>query len=173
MGGPVTRTDTPVRVGAPARILAALFDLAVVAAWAAFAAAVGLGVRLLGIDVGSVMARDLFAFATLVLPATATFALQDASPRQATFGKRRLGLVVTHQGARLTRRRSLVRSAIKFAPWQMWHTAVFHLGAGSEATGYVALAIAAQVIVLTSTLVMTFDRHHRAFHDLVAGTRVV
>ncbi len=62
---------------------------------------------------------------------------------------------------------------MKFAPWQMAHTAVFHLLDGSTSVALVALSIIAQVLVLASIGVMTLDPRHRSFHDLIAGTQVV
>src|SRR5574337_866688 len=46
---------------------------------------------------------DLLTFITLVLPVILYFALQEGSPRQATWGKRKMGLrVVTAAGASLS-----------------------------------------------------------------------
>jgi uncharacterized RDD family membrane protein YckC len=116
----------------------------------------------------------VYAFVTLVLPVALTFALMEASPRRATPGKRRLGFVVVDRtGHRLNRVRSVARSVVKFAPWQMAHTAVFQFLAGNTAAGYVRLSIVAQVLVLSSIVTMALDPQHRPFHDLVAGTRVV
>lgn len=156
------------------RLQAAAFDLPIIVGWAVFSGVVGGVLRLLDLDFETAAAWDLYAFASLVLPVVLTFALLEASPRRATPGKRRLGLVVVNpDGGRLTRSRSLARSVVKFTPWQMAHTAVFHLVAGSTAVGYVVLSIAAQGLVLASIVTMAFDSRHRSLHDLIAGTRVV
>jgi uncharacterized RDD family membrane protein YckC len=149
-------------------------DLWVVVGWAAFSGAIGGVLRLLDLDFHTPTAWDIYAFATLVAPVAVTFALMEASPRQATPGKRRLGLVVIDvEGNRLTRSRSLARSAVKFAPWQMAHTAVFQLLAGSTAVAFIVLSIAAQALVVASIVTMALDSQHRALHDLIARTRVV
>ncbi len=156
------------------RLQAAALDLPIIVGWAVFAGVTGGALRLLNLDFNTPAAWDLFALSTLVLPVTVTFALMEASPRRATPGKRRLGLVVVNRmGQRLSVRRSLARSTGKFLPWQLAHTAVFQLLAGSDAAGYLILSIAAQALVLASTLTMAFDSQNRPFHDLVAGTRVV
>ncbi|MDH5551416.1 MAG: hypothetical protein OEZ42_16150, partial [Gemmatimonadota bacterium] len=64
-------------------------------------------------------------------------------------------------------------SSGQFVPWQMAHTAVIQLFAGSTATGYIVLSIAAQTLVVASILTMVVDSQHRALHDLIAGTQVV
>ncbi len=162
--------------GAGLRIKAAAIDLSIIAGWAAFAGLVGWGLRLLDIldlQLETAATRDAFAFATLVLPVTLTFTLMEASLRQATPGKHRVGLVVVDQDEqRLSFGRSFARSILKFAPWQMAHTALFHLFADSTATGYLVLSIAAQVLVLASVGTMAVDSQHRALHDLITLTRV-
>jgi len=62
---------------------------------------------------------------------------------------------------------------VKFLPWQLAHTAVFHLAGGSTSLAFLALSIGAQVLVVASVLVMAIDARHRALHDWVAGTRVM
>ncbi len=156
------------------RIEALAFDLPIVAGWAIFSGLTGGALRLLKLDFDTPTAWDVYAFTTLVLPVALTFAFFEASQRQATPGKRRVRIrVVDVIGNRLTPRRSLARSAVKFAPWQLAHTAVFQLVAGSTATVFAVLAIVSQLVVLASVLTMAVDPHHRAIHDYVAKTCVV
>jgi len=156
------------------RLQAAAFDFPIIVGWLVLAGAIGALLRLLDLGFDTAAAWDVFALVTVVLPVLLTFAIVEASPSQATPGKRRLSLaVVDRDGARLTRGRSLARSAIKFAPWQMAHTAVFQLLAGNTAVGYGVLAVVAQVLVVASIVTMAIDARHRSFHDLIAGTQVV
>lgn len=156
------------------RLVAAGLDLRIVMGWVAFSGVIGGVLRLLDLDFETAAGWDVYAFATLVLPVVGTCAVMEASPRQSTPGKRRFGLIVVGtDGKRVTANRSLARSAVKFAPWQMAHTAVFQLVMGSTAPGYLVLSIAAQVLVVASIITLALDRRHRSFHDLIAGTRVV
>ena len=156
------------------RLTAQGWDLGVVAVWVAFAAIVGIGLRGSGFDPSTPLTLDVEAFLTLVLPVILTFAYQEGSERQATFGKRRVGaVVVDDHGGPPGFGRALVRSIMKFAPWQMAHTAVFNLLADDTAIGYLVLSITAQGLVLGSVVAMLMDGKHRALHDWVAGTRVV
>jgi uncharacterized RDD family membrane protein YckC len=161
--------------GFPRRGLALAWDLPVIAAWALFAGIVGVALNILvGPQPRSPWALDLQAFLTLILPVVVTFAYLEGSGRQATFGKRRLRLIVTDACGRPPgSRRALIRSAVRFLPWQLGHTAVFHLAAGSTSIVFVGLSIGAQMLVVASVLVMAIDARHRALHDWVAGTRVM
>lgn len=109
-----------------------------------------------------------------MLPVICTFGCQEGSRRQATFGKHRMRLVVVDAGGRPPGfSRALIRSVAKFLPWQLGHTAVFHLGAGSTSITFVALAIGAQLLVVASAVVVAVEVRRRALHDWVAGTRVL
>ena len=122
---------------------------------------------------------DLLAFATLVLPVILYFAITEASHHQATWGKRRTGLVViTTGGQRLGAGRSLVRSVVKFLPWQIAHTSLFHIPGWPTAVDSIPAAAAAGLWISTA-LALAFigslfvfpDR--RTPYDRLAGTRVV
>ncbi len=161
--------------GSSRRAPAVACDLPVIVAWAVFAGIAGIGLNAIaGSQPRSPWSLDLQAFLTLILPVILTFGYQEGSTRQATFGKRRFRLIVTDVSGRPPGyRRAIIRSGVKFLPWQLGHTAVFHLLAGSTSLGFVMLSIGAQLIVLASLLTMAIDSRHRALHDWVAGTRVL
>jgi len=128
---------------------------------------------------GGAWRYDLLAFVTLVLPVILYFALSEASRAQATLGKRRVGLrVETGEGHRLSTGRSLLRSSLKFLPWQIAHTALFHVPGWPVAPeapppwvfGGFALALGLVVFYLAGLFVSPV---HRTLYDRVAGTRVV
>jgi len=161
--------------GLSRRLASLAWDLPVIAAWALFAGIVGVALNILvGPQPRSPWSLDLQAFLTLILPVVLTFSYLEGSRRQATFGKRRMHVVVTDaDGLSTGFRRALVRSVVKFLPWQLAHTAVFHLAGGSTSLAFLALSIGAQLLVVASALVMAIDGRHRALHDWVAGTRVM
>ncbi len=121
---------------------------------------------------------DLFAFLILVMPVTLYFALCESSVRQATWGKRRLRLRVTSsEGARIRLPRSLVRSGLKFLPWQIAHTSLFHIPGWPFAVhqippGALAGLGIASLLVVSYLVMLAFDRSHRTPYDRVAGTQV-
>jgi uncharacterized RDD family membrane protein YckC len=159
----------------PRRLLAALIDGLVLAVgvqavhWSA--------VGLLGQSLAPSSAAQwhLFLLATVSLPCWLYYALGDASARQATFGKRWLGLrVVDVYGARIGLVRSLVRNAVKLVPWEIAHVALcfpepvfvtHHIGMPR------LLVVSYAVMgVYLSALLMTLKK--QSVHDLVAGTYV-
>lgn len=76
----------------------------------------------------SAVSMDLVAFCTTILPVVLYFTLMESSRSGATWGKQRTGLrVVRVNGERLGRGRALIRSALKFLPWQIAHTCLFHI----------------------------------------------
>jgi uncharacterized RDD family membrane protein YckC len=122
---------------------------------------------------------DLIAFVILVLPVILYFSLQESSPRQATWGKRKAGLLVTDsQQGMLSRGQALVRSLIKFLPWQIAHTSLFHWEgwpiAPAEPTpmviaGFVLVWVLVGIYFLTAL----FTKDHRTPYDWVAGSYVL
>ncbi len=120
---------------------------------------------------------NVVGFLFVVLPATLWAAWCEAGSRQATPGKRLLGLVAVTamSSARISRGRSLLRNIIKIAlPWQLGHTAVIGLAASDETVPapwvLIVTLLAYGLPLLSLTLVLV--RPHRALHDRIAGTRV-
>ncbi len=174
-GRPAENEDAPRLPSAlRRRVLATLLDLRIILLWIAFTTALGPLLHALQLAPSSPEGWDAYAFMTLVLPTALTFALAEASPRQATWGKRRQRLaVVDRRGARLSLGRSLLRQAAKFGPWQMAHTAVFHLVDGHTSPLLWVLSLGAQLLVLISAVLLVLRSPGRPLHDLIAQTRVV
>lgn len=124
----------------------------------------------------SPLLSDLIAFITLVLPVILYFSLQESSTRQATWGKRKTGLlVINSQQGRLTRRQAFVRSLIKFLPWQIAHTSIFHWEgwpmAPAEPTpmvivGFVLVWVLVGIYIASALI----SKKHRTPYDWVSGS---
>ncbi|MGB9375581.1 MAG: RDD family protein [Jiangellales bacterium] len=164
----------PIAGAGPAgRVAAFGVDAGVIAAWVGAAAGVGWWVRRRQRSLSPAQA-DSVALGTLVAPTVVTFAVMEASARQATPGKTLVGLrVQSVEGHRLTVAHALARNAAKLAPWQLAHTAVFRIAAGSQQRRWQALAVAAQLMVVASAVTLLRDPHDRSWHDLLTRTRVV
>jgi uncharacterized RDD family membrane protein YckC len=122
---------------------------------------------------------DLIAFLTLVLPVILYFSLQESSSMRSTWGKRKVRLlVVNEEGERLTFGRAFLRSFLKFLPWQIAHTSLFHWEgwpfAPAEPTIMVlvgfGLAYLLVGIYLASALI---SKKNRTLYDWAAGSHVV
>src|SRR5579875_714607 len=166
------------------RVAAFALDYAVIAAYIGLLAGLSLAVRAalhrrraLPWTDAAKMAGHAVAFLTLTVPVALYFALAEASRSRATPGKRALGLrVTTLDGGRVPLGRALLRSAVKFAPWEVAHTAIWHTPgqpffsppAAGNVVGY-ALALGGAAWYVGTLCVG--DR--RTPYDRIAGTLVV
>lgn len=167
------------------RIAALLVDYLLILAWMA----VLFGASMLILTVtgslpnwlayGTAVAQ-LLGFAVLVLPVGVYLWATESSRRQATVGKRALGMrVVTLTGERPRRLRILVRTAVKLLPWEwahfwVWQLMAIVLAGGNDFPAWlVAGLVSAQVLPVVYVLVVALQRDRRGPHDLVAGTRVI
>jgi len=122
---------------------------------------------------------DLLAFTTTVLPVALYFALLEGSAGGATWGKRRMRLrVVRVGGERLGLGRALLRSAVKFLPWQLAHTCLFGIPGWPVEPQEPPLwvmpgMILTWVLVGTYVVAIAARRDRRAPHDWIAGSQVV
>jgi len=74
------------------------------------------------------LSSQFASFLLVTLPVSLYFALGEASPAEATWGKRRAGLrVVRTDGSRLSVGRSLARTVLKFIPWELAHTMIWQV----------------------------------------------
>ena len=118
---------------------------------------------------------QLLGFATVTLPVSLYFALSEASPHQATWGKRRMHLqVVDTAGARLSVPRALLRTAFKFIPWELAHTCIWQLsGAGFDPAPWIVYGfILVWVLVGANLISLLITPRRQALYDLLAGTLV-
>ena len=121
---------------------------------------------------------DLVAFITVILPVILYFAIQESSSRRATWGKRRLGLqVVTLDGTKLSFWQAFLRSALKFLPWQIAHTCIFHIPGWpsnpQEPEKWVVAGFVVAYLLLAITLLTLFlSKRQRTPYDRIAGTVV-
>lgn len=122
---------------------------------------------------------DVVAFLTAVLPVILYFAWQEGSVAGATWGKRRTGLrVVRSDGSGLGRGRALVRSVLKFLPWQLAHTCLFHvpgwpLDPREPPTWVLAGFVMVWILVAAYLAMIQFGPKRRTLYDLLAGTLVI
>ncbi len=116
------------------RLLAFLVDYGVMAFFVAVLSVAGFAIRS-QLDVtpsAPTFQQKLLAqalvFAMVILPIMLYFAVSESSRWQATIGKRVLRLQVTDDhGGRPSLLRTLLRAAVKFAPWELAHTGVLHV----------------------------------------------
>lgn len=165
------------------RLLAFLLDYLVITVYIVVLTLVTQGAMLAGVPVTDMFANpiraDLFAFILLILPVMLYFALSESGPRRATWGKSRLHLCVTDGGGRrLTFPRALLRSAVKFLPWQIAHTSLFQipgwpLNATTIPTGSVIGFILVWLLIFVYLGFLLFHPARRTPYDFAAGSMVI
>ena len=122
---------------------------------------------------------ELAGFLLLTMPVVLYFALLESSPAGATLGKRALGLrVLKLDGQRLGVGQGLLRSAVKFLPWELAHFTIWQLIYGSASHAnlptWAAVSLAVVYVLVAAYLVTLFvGRTHRTIYDRIAGSRVI
>ena len=167
------------------RVAAFALDYLIIASYLVVLLGIGVGVTFAFGPLGrtgwflSPMVLDAMAFLTAVLPVILYFAFQESSSAQATWGKRKMGLkVVNAHDQRLKTPQAFVRAAIKFLPWQMAHTSLFHIPgwpfAPEEPTQMVAVGlILAQTLAVAYLILLGIGKAHRTPYDWASGAFVV
>jgi len=119
---------------------------------------------------------QLTGFLLITLPVTLYFALSESSAQQATWGKKRMGVIVTDpNGERINFWRSLARTFLKFIPWELSHTLIWRINfspqAGSTLINYGFTLV--YLLVGTNIASLLITEKHQTLYDLLANTYVV
>jgi len=121
---------------------------------------------------------DLIAFLVTVLPVSLYFAVSESSSAQATWGKRKRGLILvdTH-GNRLSLGRALARSILKFLPWQIAHTSLFNIPGWPLSTGempfWVTVGLASMwILVGIYVVTLIVSKQNQTLYDRLSGVQV-
>jgi len=125
---------------------------------------------------GNPLSGQITGFLIITLPVSLYFILFESSAWQATWGKRRLGLRVTHtDGTRLTILRAGSRTLLKFIPWELAHTCIWQISFAQEAAKpMITMGFAVVWILVGANIVsLWISPTHQALYDLIARTYVV
>ncbi|WP_241654756.1 RDD family protein [Sporolactobacillus shoreae] len=125
---------------------------------------------------GSPAIAELTGFALITLPVSLYFLLCERSDWQGTWGKKKMSLrVVDGSGRRIGLSRSILRTAIKFLPWEMAHFAVWHMILPSNFSGGVVIGILIMVYLAVISYVLSplLNKKKQTIYDRIAGTAVI
>jgi uncharacterized RDD family membrane protein YckC len=164
-------------VGFTQRFVAIVLDFIIIGVYILFLFGVGIGIYAVSGGIAllaSPIAMNILAFITIIMPVVLYFSLQESSTYQATLGKRWAKIkVVNLQGTRLSTWQTLLRSAIKFLPWQLAHMSVIYMRFGYNSPIFMIEALISQVLVIVYIVFLWFSKRHQTPYDLIAGTYVV
>ena len=175
--GWVRGTVSPVNPQGWRRIVAWLVDWLCFLVWLALLAAIGIPLYLSGVTgQWSTVTTNVVSALVTAVPLTIFLAVLESGARQATIGKRVMGLKVvgTRDGERLSFGTALLRNVLKVAvPWTVGHAAAIGL-VGSSEVGPGLLVLTAAAYVLPIAYVVTlFVGEGRTPYDRAGGARVV
>jgi len=156
------------------RLVAFAIDCGLLAVYASLLFAVSPFLRPLFTD--SPYTAELTGFLLLTLPFWLYFAICEASPWSASIGKRamKLRVVDVNTNKRIRSSKSLLRSAVKFLPWELAHFAIWHAFVFASNLQYIAMgALTVSYILMITYIVGLVRAPHRTLYDRTARTKVV
>ena len=181
MGRPGTRDAARTPAGLWVRLLAFALDYVLIAAYLVILIAAGILVSRFAQPVaaalfGGPVSGEATGFLLITAPISLYFALSEASSRQATWGKARQGLKVTGvEGERLSVARSLVRTALKFVPWELAHACIWQISFAGDPSSpvYVVGFTIVWSIVGVNLVSLIVSPARQTLYDRLARTLVV
>lgn len=123
----------------------------------------------------SALSAEITGFLLITLPVYLYFAISEGSKLHATWGKRKMGIVVVGvQGQSIGLGHSLFRSALKFIPWELAHFTVWHIVLPSEYPDYLIylLLITVYGLVFIYLISPLKSKNKQTVYDFIAGTVV-
>lgn len=124
----------------------------------------------------SPLIAELTGFLMITLPVSLYFILCESSKWQGTFGKRKLGIRVVDQfGRRIGIGRSVLRTTIKFLPWEVAHFGIWRLMLPTELSQITVFVIlnAVNLAILLYLVIPLTNKNRKNVYDFAAGTQVV
>ncbi|MDR7238157.1 RDD family protein [Neobacillus drentensis] len=123
----------------------------------------------------SSFSAEITGFVLITMPVYLYFAISEGLKLHATWGKRKMGIVVESvRGQPIGLGRSLFRSALKFAPWELAHFTIWHIVIPSKYPDYLISLLLMTVYVLIFIYLISHlkSKNKQTVYDLIAGTVV-
>lgn len=161
------------------RIYAFLFDYLIIAIYGVFVVGTlsflfrSFFIRLFS---NSPITAELTGFLLLTLPISLYFIWCESFISQGTWGKRKMGIRVVNCALQpIGIGRSIIRTAIKFLPWEAAHFAIWRIMLPSHLSETTILVIlyAVNATVLIYLLSPLLNKKRKTVYDWVAGTEVI
>ncbi|MTH53397.1 hypothetical protein GKZ89_08205 [Bacillus mangrovi] len=111
----------------------------------------------------------------LVLPVVLFFAYAESSVHQGTPGKRFAGLkVVNDRGNRISFFQALIRSCVKFLPWELAHYGIWQMvfSPNVEEPHTLIVLIASNLLAIVYFVLPFLNRKRKSVHDFAAAAVV-
>lgn len=119
---------------------------------------------------------QIFGFLFVTFPITLYFAISESSKKQGTWGKSRLSLKVTNrEGNKIGFGNSLIRSVLKFTPWEISHTLIWEVTFNPDLNPIILNILLIVVYGLSGANVasLLLTKTRQTLYDLVCKTYVI
>ncbi|MBS4208682.1 RDD family protein [Bacillus sp. FJAT-50079] len=126
---------------------------------------------------GSLVVAQFTGFIMVTLPVSLYFIISDSVIVGQSFGKKKMGIrVVDENGKYLSLKRSIFRTMLKFAPWELSHYLAYrlaHLGDGEMPVFYISVGGIIYALMFLYILTAIFSKKKQSLYDTIAKTQVV
>lgn len=110
---------------------------------------------------------------TVSIPVWVYFIISESSPRQSTIGKRFMHLKVTgHSNARISKKKSFVRTLVKLLPWEITHIGLLPIYFSDDPQPTIGLYLANGLIIIYLVYFIS-QKGRTTIHDRASGTKVI
>lgn len=169
------RHGTLTNVSLGTRIIAFLWDYAIISGYLLLLVGLSFVMRpaLLPLFTTSPLLSELTGFLFITLPVYLYFSLCEGSKAQATWGKYKMGIIVADMnGNAAGLGTSLLRSALKFLPWELAHFTIWHMVMPNPYPDGLIYSLLAAVygLVLLYFVSPWFSKNKQTCYDYLAGT---
>nr|WP_283094564.1 RDD family protein [Paenibacillus sp. ATY16] len=174
-GNVVNKQANEINVSIGTRIIAFLWDYVIIAGYIVFLIGVSYLIRPLLIPLFTTdpILAEVTGFLFITLPVYLYFALCEGSASHATWGKRKMGIVVTGiHGQSIGLGSSLFRSALKFVPWELAHFTVWHMVIPTNYSDsfYYSLLGTVYGLALLYLISPLWSKNRQTLYDYISGT---
>lgn len=126
---------------------------------------------------GSLVLAQFTGFLMVTLPVSLYFIISDSVIGRQTFGKRRMGIkVVNERNETLPILHAILRTILKFLPWELSHYLVYrlvYLGDGEVPLNYYIVGGIIYALMFAYILTALFTKRKRSLYDIVVRTQVI
>lgn len=160
------------------RIIAFFWDYVVILGYIMLLIGVSFLIRplLIPLFTGNPLLAEFTGFLFITLPVYLYFAVCEGSKSHATWGKRKMGLMVAGiHGQPIGIGTSLIRSALKFFPWELAHFTIWHMIIPSGYPDFLIYSLLATVyaLVLLYLISPLLSKNKQTVYDSIVGTAVI
>ncbi len=130
-----------------------------------------------GFFTGSLVTAQFTGFLMVTLPVSLYFIISDSVVGGQSLGKKKMRIQVVHEnGNPLSLPHMIIRTILKFLPWELTHYLVYRLiyvGDGEVPFNYYFIGGFIYVLIFSYVLTAIFTKKKQSLYDILSKTQVV